>query len=543
MASSSDVREMLDLPRGSPTPRPPPAKKFKADNKKPDGMQRELYSLLGENTPPIAVIENKFKDRPNWRQKVTPWVWAPFKRSNDGDDDLVLHHWVRGAAPDINEEYQFCRYNTQIDVPQITKEDYDAAFQDSSWSFEETKYLFDLCREYDLRWVVIHDRYAFERNNSNDSEPDQDVEMEEANAEDKEDSNSAEPQTADKDSENEKKDNESQSERESNGQSDQSEGSAKPEESESSTAVKKESSDENGKVAAKEEDGSDGRSLEDLKARFYDVYRALFKARQERGETLTPSEEDLWKQMKYSKDNEKKRKAHLEKLLKRSPAEVAEEEALVIESRKLEAAAERMLAERKEILRLLDVPRPTGSVSQYLSSQGLAQLTNTLLSEKARKKKESTPTPTTATATASTSASSSAATTANSTAAAAASTKSQTKAEKKGSGATASSTVQAAIQHKLSAREETAYGISYHDKLSPGVYMRSSKITSYKPSVQAKVTAALSELGLPPRPVMPTAKVCAKFESLQHSIGVLLEAKRQADKLEAELKVARGNAS
>lgn len=104
----------------------------------------------------------------------------------------------------------------------------------------------------------------------------------------------------------------------------------------------------------------------------------------------------------------------------------------------------------------------------------------------------------------------------------------------------AATTIAAAISKKLTTKEEAAYGISYHDKLTPGVYLRSSKVTTFKPTIQTKIVAALQDIGIPPKPVMPTAKVCAKFESIQHSMSVLLETKRAADKLETEIRLLRG---
>jgi DNA methyltransferase 1-associated protein 1 len=231
------------------------------------------------------------------------------------------------------------------------------------------------------------------------------------------------------------------------------------------------------------------------------------------------------KQMKFSKENELKRKAHLEKLLARNPGEVAEEEALVIESRKLEAAAERMLQERQELLRLLDSPQSTASVSQYQTSQGLAQLTQQLLTtDKTRKqqRKDNSGSSTPSASGSSVPVSSAVVT-----------------AKKQDVKKNNVAVVAQVIQKKLSAKEEAAFGISYHDRLTPGVYIRSTRIASLKSSLQQKAQGIMQELGLPSRPVMPTAKVCAKFDSLQHSIGVLLEAKRQEDKLETELRILR----
>jgi DNA methyltransferase 1-associated protein 1 len=260
-------------------------------------------------------------------------------------------------------------------------------------------------------------------------------------------------------------------------------------------------------------------------------------------QSLSPEEEEIYKQMNYSKEHEQKRKAHLERLLSRSPAEVAEEEALVIESRKLEAAAERMLQERADLLRLLDAPQSTGSVAPYQSSQGLAQLTATLLTTdrvKTKQKSEDGTPVMSPTSSAGPGASTSAGDKSNS------STSTTTKQEqptpeppKKGA-ASGMLAVQQLIKHKLNPKEEAAFGLSYHDKMNAGVYLRSSKVSTHKPSVQAKVSTILTELGLPARPTMPTAKVCAKFESLQHSIGLLLEAKKQVDKLETEIAIAKG---
>ena len=35
-------------------------------------------------------------------------------------------------------------------------------FEDEDWTKEETDYLWDLCAEFDLRWMVITDRYEWE---------------------------------------------------------------------------------------------------------------------------------------------------------------------------------------------------------------------------------------------------------------------------------------------------------------------------------------------------------------------------------------------
>ena len=81
----------------------------------------------------------------------------------------------------------------------------------------------------------------------------------------------------------------------------------------------------------------------------------------------------------YCKPRELERKQYLENLLKRTPAEIAEEESLVIEARRFEIAAKKMLMERSNLLTLLDSPQTTQNVSQYQSSQGITNLYNNLL--------------------------------------------------------------------------------------------------------------------------------------------------------------------
>lgn len=510
-------------------------------------MQRELYSLLGENTPPVAVFESKFKERPTWKQKTSPWSWAPFKNPAR-NDDLVLHHWIRGKYDEDPTEYQFAKYNTDISIPEFTEEIYKQHLEDSDWTYEETRYLFDLCQDYSLRWVVIFDRYFFPSQQQKAANAG--VEMADA--------------TTDK-------------------PTIKSEDEAKPSSADGNASENSDKKDEPSKVESKNEEPtkelaltkksiSAPRTLEDLKSRFYDIGRRLLKMRHKNGEAMGAAEEELYKQMKYSKEHEVKRKQHLERLLSRSPAEIAEEEALVLESRKLETAAEMMLQERQEIMRLLDAPLSNAKITQYQTSQGLAALTNTLLTSDKGKKRKDTPgssntpisgspppegpgsppraaaektgstkgTKRSADEMAGTKSAGAGSTAADGTPKGGVKNKKIKDKEpaKKGAAAGAAA-VANVIQRKLTPKEEAAYGISYHDKLTAGVYLRSTKIATYKQVVQQKMNQILAELDIPARPVMPTGKVCAKFDSLQHSISVLLEAKKQADKLETEIRILR----
>jgi DNA methyltransferase 1-associated protein 1 len=97
-------------------------------------------------------------------------------------DDLVLRHWKRVTPPVIlpnkpegeegddatqtkekaMEETPFARFNIKAQCPKrYTDEEYDRLLQSDDWSREETDYLMSIAQEYDLRWVVIADRYDY----------------------------------------------------------------------------------------------------------------------------------------------------------------------------------------------------------------------------------------------------------------------------------------------------------------------------------------------------------------------------------------------
>lgn len=450
------------------------AKRLKVEARKLDGMQRELFSLIGENQPPVVVNKsnNKFKSRPDWQQKATPWVLAEFEPK----EGLNLKHWVRATAlADGTSGDRFSKFNTEVQVPEWTDEDYkffpntgfpvetDTSAEQSEtekkdpensgnetenkdetnnddnekerdavsttqpnnnkdqpepvpWSLEETRYLFDLVKSYDIRWPVVADRYSF-------------------------------PGTH--------------------------------------------------------------RSVDDLKERYYDVCRCLIKNRpivKEMG--LSPHDEEYLASINFSKENELKRKAHLERLLSRNPQEVAKEEALILEARRLEALSGRIAAEREELTKHLQSHYALNNKPKYdtSTSQGVGQLVQELLNEKSRKGGSQ----------------------------AAAATADSTK--------NVAQVVSKVLNRKLTERELMAYGISYTEAAKvkhSGVFIRSAKIAPIRQNILPKVKTVLNELGLPLKPVMPTAKLCAQYESLYHSVSTLLEAKKVQDKLEMEVDVLK----
>ena len=101
-------------------------------------------------------------------------------------DGLVLRHWskrptghpatpkdpstpngqgenkenLEARPPVVNTHW--AKYNSRVDIPEYTDEEYTAHLTSSEWSKSETDYLFQLACEFDLRWIVIADRYDYQ---------------------------------------------------------------------------------------------------------------------------------------------------------------------------------------------------------------------------------------------------------------------------------------------------------------------------------------------------------------------------------------------
>ncbi|CAA2981126.1 SWR1-complex 4 [Olea europaea subsp. europaea] len=104
----------------------------------------------------LAIIKCKFF------LQIT-WKWLPFTNSAR-KDDLQLYHWVRvvnGVPP--TGDYSFAKYNKSVDVIKYTDEEYDKYLVDPAWTKEETDRLFDMCEQFDLRFIVIADRFPSSR--------------------------------------------------------------------------------------------------------------------------------------------------------------------------------------------------------------------------------------------------------------------------------------------------------------------------------------------------------------------------------------------
>ncbi|XP_061636012.1 DNA methyltransferase 1-associated protein 1 isoform X2 [Phyllopteryx taeniolatus] len=175
MTTGADVRDILELTGGDNDG--PISKKdlISSDKKKskkttetltfkrPEGMHREVYALLysdKKDAPPLLPSDTTQGYRTVKAKlgckKVRPWKWMSF--SNPARrDGAIFHHWRRVAEE--GKDYPFARFNKTVQVPVYSEQEYQLHLHDDSWTKAETDHLFDLCKRFDLRFVVVHDRY------------------------------------------------------------------------------------------------------------------------------------------------------------------------------------------------------------------------------------------------------------------------------------------------------------------------------------------------------------------------------------------------
>ena len=73
-----------------------------------------------------------------------------------------MYHWMK--SKETNDPYPFARFNKKPRVVKYSDEEYKKAVQPmtSDWDKLETDVLFDLCERFNMRFIVIADRFADE---------------------------------------------------------------------------------------------------------------------------------------------------------------------------------------------------------------------------------------------------------------------------------------------------------------------------------------------------------------------------------------------
>ncbi|KAJ3576124.1 hypothetical protein NPX13_g3800 [Xylaria arbuscula] len=187
--ASHDVLDVLNLPSDNAGVRPTKKQKTGAARPNLKGLAREVQSLGGDN--PIAIVPEiaTFKKRRfGSRKPAARWHLSPFHNSARSDQSLILRHWRKETAddqsratsqpqsdgqtpaesategakkPDVTEDSGFAKFNVQVDVPQYSEDQYASNLVNEDWTKDETDYLFELARDFDLRWPLIWDRYDY----------------------------------------------------------------------------------------------------------------------------------------------------------------------------------------------------------------------------------------------------------------------------------------------------------------------------------------------------------------------------------------------
>ncbi|EST10111.1 SWR1-complex protein 4/DNA methyltransferase 1-associated protein 1 [Kalmanozyma brasiliensis GHG001] len=530
--TSNDVRDILSLPERSGSRPSSSAQASSSRNRKSnphpstsrqkpkyDGMTRELFALLGDNAPTLAMAHGldagkpgvgmggmfkpKFKRR---AQPTRSWRWVPFLNSARDDttidDDtpeinhgLLLHHWAPEGKEEVETKYSYAEFNTTSGVYTYSNDEYIQQLRDDDWTKEETDYLMELCAAYDLRFVVIHDRYDWAA----------------------------------------------------------AQGPAL-------SAVQ----------PAKE------RSMEDLKARYYAICRRLIRSRISTDDVET--RQLLLSTYAFDKQREVERKKAVARLYTRTPEQLAEEEALYVEIRRIEQNEAKYASEREELLRLLGGWESLPSSSPHAVAAAGAGIASSVGEDDAAKGRagaskkrklqvaeEGTPGAEDAPATTRPSAtltskqraemrqaqfdemqcivrfaSSASATVDNTGAITGAAVLPGTSATTAASAIGSTRPPYAHLVGTASTLPPTTTNPS-NPSSGHGAYLRSSRMLAPRPNLVLRTTQVLAESEPPvgPRLIFPTAKNVEKWENLMGAVTTSLEMRKQLERVNAELRIAK----
>ncbi|KAF2847968.1 hypothetical protein T440DRAFT_470557 [Plenodomus tracheiphilus IPT5] len=508
MASGRDVRDMLGLPAGGDAPKAasgaaalaapaalkrPGGKPAGAGGRKIQGVAREVAALYGERPPPVAVYEEKKAYRAK-RQSTGPakkWIQQPFTNPAR-HDGLVLKHWKRKptTAPPVQESE-------------------DAPMQDP----ETADIYVESCTEY-VKYDIKVDMPTF-----TDEEYDAHLRSDDWSREETDylfevvqdysyrwaviwDRYEYEP-------------------------------------SRNRVAFDSSNPEEAQALASMPFPPSKKRSVEDLKARFYEISAKLMKLRIPEVSMDADQYSTYEMLTKFDPVMERNRKMLATALINRTMDEVKEEEFLLTELQRINMAANRLDAEREELRARLEAPTPNPSPSAGLqafsSSQALQALFQQLFQQDRSKKRASGGTGT-GPGRLSLSANDMVHTPGSAQQQLSAANRRTSMAQH----AHSASTAQTPVKH-LSPHQEHRFNVSTHDRLTSGVTFGSDKLLKMrqaKSNVQTqKIAAMLATLGVSEVISIPTSRVGDVFEGLVGKVGRLLDVRKVREKEEGECRV------
>ncbi|KAK5054564.1 hypothetical protein LTR84_001455 [Exophiala bonariae] len=515
MATTSDIRDIMNLGQAGPRQPAPKKKKHSEPQVRMTGINREVQALMGDSVPPIAIVDQSlYKPRPSLARSFVPRHWEEKQFQHGGRaDGLILKHWKRAipgsnqrrplvadlhnsgdvemsdeskATPTVQEysfeeEYPSHKWNISVSVASYTDEQYQNFLKSEEWTKEETDYLMELCRGFDLRWLLIADRY---------------------------DPTEILPSTT----------------------------SLEPEHVSGTEVIP--------------QPQYPVRSMEALKSRYYAIAAKMLEIHTP-ASTMTSTEFQLWEKMRnFDVKTETMRKAMAEKLFERTKDEADEERILLEELHRITKNEDDFIKMRRDLYARLEPVAPIRrgergeeqSTAMYQTSQGLSMLLQSLLAKEKRLKRPPVP--------------------GGAEAGPAANTPADNKSHEKGRhntqhnrrdtidtnteesapGPQKKGSTSQPVVRVLTPQEEARFGVSHPtERVTSGVQFRHEKIsrlTMAKSQTQtSKILAALTELGIPPRLLMPTERVCREFERLTSEINILLDTRKVNEKITTEIKI------
>ena len=278
------------------------------------------------------------------------------------------------------------------------------------------------------------------------------------------------------------------------------------------------------------------RSLEDLKARFYEISAKLMKQRIPEV-SMDADQYSLYEMLtKFDPNMERNRKMLATALINRTMDEVKEEEFLLTELQRINMAANRLDAEREELRARLDAPSPNPQASAglqaFTSSQALQALFQQLFQQDRSKKRASGAA--TGPGRLSLSANDMVHTPGSAQQQLSAANRRQSMAQHQ------EKTAQTPVKH-LSPHQEHRFNVSTHDRLTSGVTFGSDKLLKMrqaKSNVQTqKISQMLAALGVSDIVSIPTSRIADVFEQLVTKVSRLLDVRKVREKEEGECKV------
>ena len=116
-------------------------------------MPSLMPALMSEE----ADSQKKFKAKIKLGTKrVGKWEKKGF-RNPARVDGVTFFHWQK--AKRLEEAYKFSKFNRKLEIPQYNDAEYETHFASNGWTRKETDYLFEMCRTWDLRFIVIVDKW------------------------------------------------------------------------------------------------------------------------------------------------------------------------------------------------------------------------------------------------------------------------------------------------------------------------------------------------------------------------------------------------